>query len=77
MKSSRRYIFTFIGVLVFTAPVVADMMPVSHVDSVCRQSPGSCAGAECQSENLPVIPDPGGIAEMDLWSVELLLRCCR
>ena len=72
MKSSRRYILTFIGTLVFTAAVHADKMPVSHEDSVCRQSPGSCERAEFQSENLPITPDFTGIAGPDLWPGELL-----
>ena len=74
MKSGRRYILTFIVGLVFTVSVRADMMPVSQENSLSRQSPGSCAGAECQSETLPVIPELGGIAGMNLWSVELLLQ---
>ena len=74
MKSSRRYILTFIVVLVFVASVRADMMPVSQEGAVCRQSPGSCDRADLQSENLPVIPDLAGIADMDLWSVELLVE---
>jgi len=72
MKSSRRYILTFIGMLVFTAAVQADMMPVSQEGTVCRQSPGSSTGADLQSENLSGTPDFAGISDLDLWSVELL-----
>jgi len=72
MKSSRRYILTFIGVLVFTASVRADMMPVSHEDDLRPQSPGSCDRVDLQSENLPATPDFTGLADLDLWSVELL-----
>lgn len=72
MKSSRRYILTFIGVLVFAASVRADMMPVSQELSVSQQSSGSCAQAELRSEDLPAIPDLARIADMDLWHVELL-----
>mgnify|MGYP001058188030 CR=1 FL=1 len=72
MKSSRRYILTFIGVLVFSAAARADMMPVSQEGAVCRQSPGSCDRADLQSENLPVTPDFAGLTDLDLWSVELL-----
>ena len=72
MKSSRRYILTFIGMLVFTAAVHADMMPVSQEGAVCRQSPESCARADLQRENLSGTSDFTGIADLDLWSVELL-----
>ena len=72
MKSSRRYILTFIGVLVFTAAAEADMMPVSQRKSVCRQSPGICNRADFQSKNLSGTSDFAGIADLDLWSVELL-----
>lgn len=72
MKSSRRYILTFIGMLVFTAAVEADMMPVSHENSVCRQLPGSNARQNLQSENLSGTSDLAGIADLDLWSVEFL-----
>lgn len=74
MKSSRRYILTFIGVLVFTAVVHADMMPVSQRENVCRQSPGSCGRADllCVCENSSGTPDFAGIANLDLWSVEFL-----
>ena len=72
MKSSRRYILTFIVVLVFTVSVRADMMPVSQEDSFCRQSPGSCGRSEIQSENLSATPDLAGITDLDFWSVELL-----
>jgi len=70
MKSSRRYILTFIGVLVFTAAVEADMMPVSQEDNVCRQSTGSCTKADLQYNNLSGTSDLAGIADLDLWSVE-------
>ena len=70
MKSSRRYILTFIGMLVFTAIVHADMMPVSHEDAVCWQSPISSARANLQYENLSGTSDFAGIADLDLWSVE-------
>ena len=56
--------------LVFTAAVHADMMPVSQRKSVCRQSPGSSAGQNLQSENLSGTSDFTGIAEFNLWSVE-------
>jgi len=72
MKSSRRYILTFIGMLVFTAAVHADMMPVSQRKSLCRQSTGSCARPNLHCENLSGTPDFTGIADLDLWSVEFL-----
>ena len=72
MKSSWRYILTFIGMLVFTAAAEADMMPVSQRNSVCRQSPGTSGCAELRSEDLPVIPDFTGIADPGLWSIEFL-----
>jgi len=72
MKSSRRYILTFIVVLVFTAAAEADMIPVSHEDSFCRQSPDSGAAANLQNENLPATPDFSSLADIDLWPGELL-----
>ena len=72
MKSSRRYILTFIGMLVFTAAAEADMMPVSQRNSVCRQSPGSCARANLHCENLSGTSDFTGIADPGLWSIEFL-----
>lgn len=70
MKSSRRCILTFIGMLVFTAAVHADMMPVSHEDAVCRQSPPGSAQADLQYEKLSGTSDLAGFADFDLWSVE-------
>ena len=72
MKSSRRCILTFIGVLVFAVSVRADMMPVSQEGAVCRQSPPSSDRADLQSENLPATPDFTGLTDLNLWSVELL-----
>ena len=66
MKSLRRYILTFIALLAFTAAVRADMMPVSHEDPVCRQSPASNAEPDLQYENL------SGLANPDSLSFELL-----
>ena len=70
MKSSWRYILTFIGMLVFTAAVHADMMPVSQEGAVCRQSQNSCAPADLQSENLSGTSNYTHLTDLDLWFVE-------
>jgi hypothetical protein len=56
--------------LVFTAAVHADMMPVSQEDAVCRQSQDSCAPADLQSDNLSGTSNYTCLADLDLWSVE-------
>jgi len=59
-------------VLVFATSVHADMMPVSQEDAVSRQSPPCSNRPNLQSENLSATPDFAAIADLDLWSVELL-----
>jgi len=70
VKISRRGVFVFFGILVFTAAVHADMMPVSQEGAVCRQSPGCCARADLQRRDLSSQPICPCIADLDLWSVE-------
>ena len=70
MKSGRRCFLIFFGVLVFSAAVHADMMPVSQEGAVCRQSPGSCAHANLQPNDFPCLCIFTGIDDLDLWSIE-------
>jgi len=74
MKSSRRSFLIFFGILVFTAVVHADMMPVSQECTVCRQSHGNYAKANCECESLSGLFNCTGIADLDLWSVEFSLE---
>ena len=70
MKRSRRGVFVFFGVLVFSAVVNADMMPLSQECAVCRQSPVSCARPNLQHKDCSCQPVFAGIADLDLWSIE-------
>ena len=72
MKIGRRGVFVFFGILVFTAAVHADMMPVSQEGAVCRQSPVCCARADLQRRDLSSQPVCTCIADLDLWSVGIL-----
>ena len=52
MKNIRRLTVVFFGVLVFTAAVHAEMVPVSLQGAEFRQSPENCTRVNLQDNNL-------------------------
>lgn len=72
MKSGRRAALAFSWILLFTAVVHADLMPVSQEDAVHQQSPNSCAQADLQSETSPGSFNYASASNPDLWASELL-----
>ena len=74
VKSVRRFFLIFLGVLVFSALVHADMMPVSQECAVCRQSPVSCTRPILQHKDCSCQPVFSDIPDLDLWSVGFSLE---
>jgi hypothetical protein len=72
MKSQRRVFVAFLGILVITAAVHADMMPVSQKDTARRQSLGKYATAELQGEDLSSSFNCTSFTDLDLWPTEFL-----
>jgi hypothetical protein len=72
MKSGRRIVFTFSVILVLTAMVHADMMPVSQEEPVCLQSQKSCAQKELQYSDSSAPLNPICTTNPYGWPAEFL-----
>jgi hypothetical protein len=72
MKKGSGIILAFSAILVCTAVVHADMMPVSQQGTEHLQSPGSCEQAYLQCNNISHQSDCTCVADLDEYSFKFL-----
>lgn len=72
MKSGRRIVLTSSVILVLTAVVHADMMPVSQEEAVCLQSQRSSAQADLQYKDSSDLLNHTWMADLYEWPDEFL-----
>lgn len=72
MKSGRRIILAFSMILVLTAVVHADMIPVSQEEAVCLQSQKSSAQTDLQYKDSSAPLNPSYMANLYEWPAEFL-----